>query len=72
MQSDAKLLIYHIMQSLTDKERQVVVLHAVSGFKHREIAAMLNMPLPSVLSRYNRAIKKLKDQLEKEDGNREK
>ena len=72
MQSDAKLLIHHIMQSLSDQERQVVVLHAVSGFKHREIAAMLNMPLPTVLSKYNRAIKKLKDQLEKEDGNHDK
>ena len=72
MQSDAKLLIHHIMQSLSDQERQVVVLHAVSGFKHREIAALLNMPLPTVLSKYNRAIKKLKDQLEKEDGNHDK
>lgn len=69
MHSDAKLLIHHIMQTLSDQERQVVVLHAVSGFKHREIAAMLNMPLPTVLSKYNRAIKKLRDQLEKEDGN---
>lgn len=72
MQSDAKLLIHHIMQTLSDQERQVVVLHAVSGFKHREIAAMLNMPLPTVLSKYNRSIKKLKAQLEKEDGSHEK
>ena len=72
MQSDAKLLIRHIMQSLKDQERQIVVLHAVSGFKHREIAAMLNLPLPTVLSKYNRAVKKLKALLEKEDGNHDK
>ena len=67
MQSDAKLLIHHIMQSLSDQERQIVVLYAVSGFNHREIAALLNLALPTVLSKYNRAIKKLRIQLEKED-----
>ena len=62
------LLPFHNLTVLSDTERQIVVLHAVSGFKHREIAAMLNLPLPTVLSKYNRAIKKLRSQLEKEDG----
>ena len=50
---------------LNDEERQVVVLHAISGFKHREIAKILDMSLSGVLSKYNRAIKKLKTRYEK-------
>ena len=40
-----------------------MTLHAVSGFKHREIAQMLGAPLPTVLSKYSRALKKLKHAL---------
>lgn len=53
------------MRALSDEERQIVVLHAVSGLKHREISALLNIPLPTVLSKYNRSIKKLKNAWEK-------
>ncbi len=59
------------MQILSDTERQIVVLHAVSGFKHREIAGILKMSLPAVLSRYSRALKKMKQHYEKEAGNEE-
>ncbi len=60
---DDKIVLEQCMNALTDEERQIVVLHAVSGFKHREIAAMLSIPLPTVLSKYNRAIKKLQKAL---------
>ena len=48
------------LKTLGTEERQVVLLHAVSGLKHREIAQDLGLPLSTVLSRYNRALKKLK------------
>lgn len=54
-----KLVIEQMLSSLDENERQIVALHAVSGLKHREIAQMLDMPLATVLSKYNRAIKKL-------------
>ena len=38
----------------------------LAGFKHREIAAFLHSPLSTVLSRYQRAIKKLQKRLEEE------
>ena len=44
---------------LTDEERQIIVLHVVSGFKHREIAKMMNLPVGTVLSKYKRTINKL-------------
>lgn len=61
--AEDRAVIAQCMQKLSDQERQIVVLYAVSGFKHREIAELLNTPLPTVLSKYNRAIKKLKAML---------
>ena len=52
---------------LSDEERQVVLLHAVTGLKHREIAALLELPLATVLSKYHRALKKLRVQLKGDD-----
>lgn len=54
-----KLMLEQMLSVLDESERQIVALHAVSGLKHREIASMLDMPLATVLSKYNRAIKKL-------------
>ncbi len=63
-----KLIISACMNILSDDERQIIVLHAVAGFKHKEIAHILNMHLSTVLSKYNRALKKLKTEIEKEGG----
>ena len=48
---------------LSEEDRNIVLLHAASGMKHREIASLLAMPLSTVLSRYNRAMKKLQKYL---------
>ena len=55
-----------LMEALNDDERQIIMLHAVCGFKHREIAELLNKPLSTVLSKYRRGLKKLKDFYKKE------
>ena len=44
------------------------MLHAVAGVKHREIADIMDIPLPTVLSKYHRALRKLRTFLEKGDG----
>ena len=49
---------------LSDEELRVVTLHTVAGMKHREIAELMKMPLPTVLSKYRRAIGKLRKELE--------
>lgn len=51
---------------LEPDERRVVLLHAVSGMKHREIADLMDMPLGTVLSKYRRAISKLRAVMEGE------
>lgn len=49
-----------LLKTLSEEEREIISLHVVSGFKHKEIARLLCKPLSTVLSKYNRAIKKLK------------
>ena len=51
-------------QVLGDQERQIVMLHVTAGLKHRELAQLLELPLSTVLSKYRRALLKLKQRLE--------
>ncbi len=51
---------------LGETERQIVSLHVFSGFKHREIAEVLDKPLGTVLWTYNNALAKMKRELVKE------
>ncbi len=67
MSIEDKLVLKLCMERLTDEEREIVLLHAVSGLKHREIARFEEMLLSTVLSKYNRAIKKLQLYWEKEN-----
>lgn len=67
MSSEDKLVLTECMNRLSDAERQIVILHAAAGFRHREIAGILDIPLATVLSKYNRAIKKLKKYIGKEN-----
>ena len=55
------------LECLSDDERQIVLLHAASGLKHREIGQLLSLPIATVLSKYHRALKKLRAQLEGDD-----
>ena len=57
-------LLNTLMQVLSEEERQIVMLHCVAGFKHREIGQVTGLPLSTVLSKYHRAIGKLRKQLE--------
>lgn len=59
-----RVILRACMQILGDEERQILTLHTIGGFKHREIADLLEMPLSTVLSKYRRALKKLRCVLE--------
>lgn len=61
--SEDRLILRTAMEALSDEERQIVALHALSGFRHREIAEVLELPLATVLSKYHRALKKLRSRL---------
>ena len=53
---------------LSEEEYEILMLCQVAGYKRREVAAMLDMPIGTVTWRNNEALKKLKHYLEKEDG----
>ncbi len=65
--ADDLMALQAALNILKPHEREVVLLHAVSGLKHKEIAAVLKRPLPTILSQYNRALKKLSAHLEGDD-----
>lgn len=54
-----KMALMAALSLLKEEDRQIVLLHEAGGLKHREIAESLKIPLPTVLSKYNRAIKKM-------------
>lgn len=59
-----RIVLETAMSALTEQERQIVMLHALSGLKHREIGQLLGLPLSTVLSKYSRSMAKLRRQLE--------
>lgn len=65
---DDRLVLQSALRILTQEEREVIFLHCIAGMKHREIAADLDQSISTVLSRYHRALKKLKNYLKKEGG----
>ncbi|NLW78677.1 MAG: RNA polymerase sigma factor [Ruminococcaceae bacterium] len=61
-----RLVLQAALGILGDDERQIVMLHSLTGLKHREIAALLELPLGTVLSKYRRALPKLQNYLKEE------
>lgn len=58
-----RLVLQAALKILNGQEREIIFLHAISGFTHREIAQNLEMKLSTVLSKYHRGLKKLKKYL---------
>jgi RNA polymerase sigma-70 factor (ECF subfamily) len=58
-----RLIIQTALKILSSEEIEIILLHAISGFTHREIAKNLDMKLSTVLSKYHRGLKKLKKYL---------
>lgn len=61
-----KLVLQSALKILAEDEAQIILLYAVNGLKHKEIAENLNMPQNTVISKYNRGLKKLRNFIEKE------
>ena len=65
-QADDRMVLEKAMEILDFQERQIVILHALTGMKHREIGQLLDMPTGTVLSKYSRALKKVRMEIERE------
>ena len=64
---DDKILVEYLLNNLTTEERNIIILHAMNGFKFYEIAKILDLKLTTTLSKYHRAIKKLKELIKEEE-----
>ena len=68
LECDAEIeneIVIHSEEDLPDfEERQIFVLHAATGLRHREIAEILDLPTGTVLSKYNSALKKMRKEIE--------
>ena len=65
-QTEDRILLEAALNELNETERTIVMLHAFGSMKHREIADFMDIPLATVLSKYNRSLKKLKNILAEE------
>ena len=61
-----RIVLETAVNKLDENERTILLLHAVAGLKNREIADLLDMPINTVLSKYNRTIRKMQKYLEEE------
>jgi RNA polymerase sigma-70 factor, ECF subfamily len=52
------------LSTLTEEQRQIVLLVAVEGFQYGEVAAMLGIPVGTVMSRLSRARDRLREFVE--------
>lgn len=61
-----RMILEKAFEILEFEERQIVILHALTGMKHKEIAELLDIPIGTVLSKYNRSLKKMRKEIEGE------
>jgi len=65
---DDRVLLETLIKELEETERTVILLHAVSGFKLIEISKNLSIPLPTVLSKYYRGLRKIRKSIQQREG----
>ncbi len=64
---ETSLFFEDLKRILTAEEYKIVMLHDVSGFRHREIAQLMEMPAGTVMWQYSRAVKKIKKFMKEEE-----
>lgn len=67
LDAEERIILQYALTTLSEEEKRVILLHAITGMKYREIATLLELPLATVLSKYHRALKKMRGFLEGDD-----
>ena len=62
--AEDRLMLQSFLSALSPEERQIVSLHLISGFTFREIAKALGNLAPTVMTKYRRALIKLRKEYE--------
>lgn len=60
-----KLLVEAIFKMVDPEDREILILHIVAGLKFAEIGKIMQKPMGTIFTRYNRCIKKLQKDLSK-------
>ena len=58
-----KVVLEAALDILSQEETNIILLYAVTGLKHKEIAESIGLSLSTTLSKYHRALKKLRNHL---------
>jgi RNA polymerase sigma-70 factor (ECF subfamily) len=61
LQRDAQRTVDRLLATLSEEHREVLVLREIEEMEYREIAAVTNLPIGTVMSRLARARAALKD-----------
>jgi RNA polymerase sigma-70 factor (ECF subfamily) len=69
-QNEASRRLWQEIERLPFEFREIIVLKHFQGLSYKEISAMLGIPIGTVMSRLYHARKKLKDNLQSNDGMR--
>jgi RNA polymerase sigma-70 factor (ECF subfamily) len=56
-----------LLSCLSEKDKEIVLLHVIYGFKHREIAKLTSQPLGTVTWRYKRSLDAMRKNLTQND-----
>ena len=59
-------IIERALNALDESEKNVVIMHTISGLSHREIAEITQKPIGTITWIYAKAVKKMKDTLKEE------
>lgn len=59
-------IINRALNALDETEKNVVIMHTISGLSHREIAEITQKPLGTITWVYAKAVKKMKETLKEE------
>ena len=60
----SNVTVEYMLRNLDEEEREIVVMRSLSDLPFKDIAQALDMRLSTVLSKYHRAIKKLKKEVQ--------
>ena len=63
-----RIMLEQLFQFVSKEDRTIIIMHILMGMKHKEIAQLLHMPVGTVLSRYHRAMKTLKQHADNSQG----
>src|SRR5436305_1718150 len=63
LQADRRAMVWSAIERLPEEMRTTLVLQVYEGLKYREVAATLNVPVGTVKSRMNHAVRRLREEV---------